>query len=404
MTFVIGRFRSNTSARISFYSLVIIIVVAFTADFLATSTPLMVRESGRLYSPIVEQTLHNWGLKERRPEIRDWKTENFDFILFAPIPFDPEEIRQAAVRYGPPLSSSVFNDNDFKHWLGTDRLGRDVAAGMIHGFRRSLTIGFLAMLIAGLIGFIFGAAAGFWGDNSLKIHWIKTLIPVSIMIYLLYFITWIFPYRNSSILLVLLFILSALVLFFGNKLIDLLIKRKRRKQFLPLDIITMRTVELIDAVPGLLLILALASVISLPGIWTLVLIIPVVRWTNFTRFIRAEILKVKELNFVKAAYISGQSKISVLLKYVLPEVIGPCLVLFAFGVSSTILLESTLSFLGIGVPVETVTWGSMLNAARYNFGSWWLAIFPGLAIFCTVTILNLIGDGILQAIDPKKHV
>jgi peptide/nickel transport system permease protein len=287
--------------------------------------------------------------------------------------------------------------------MGTDRLGRDVAAGMIHGFRRSLTIGFLAMTIAGAVGFFLGALAGFWGDNSFKFRWVKLIIPSILAIYIMYFLTWIYPHKENHTFLAVLIVVSILFLITGNKLIDILIKRKRT-YLLPVDILTMRTVELVDAVPGLLLILAFTTVIALPGIWTLVLIIPIVRWTDFTRFIRAEILKIKELNFVKAAYIGGQSRISVLFKYVLPEVIGPGLVLFAFGVSSTILLESTLSFLGIGVPVEVVTWGSMLNAARYSFESWWLAIFPGLAIFLTVTILNVIGDGILQAIDPKMHI
>ena len=98
----------------------------------------------------------------------------------------------------------------------------------------------------------------------------------------------------------------------------------------------------------------------------------------------------------------GYSEWRIILRHAVPNALTPVLITVAFGIASAILLEAFLSFLGIGVPPEQVTWGSMLNSARTYFSAWWLAIFPGLAIFVTVTIFNLLGEGLTDALDPRR--
>ena len=130
-------------------------------------------------------------------------------------------------------------------------------------------------------------------------------------------------------------------------------------------------------------------------------IIGLTGWTGIARFIRAELLKVRNLEYIEAAHALGYSESRTLLKHAIPNSLSPVLISIAFGIASAILVESTLSFLGIGVPAETMTWGSMLSSARQSPSAWWLAIFPGFAIFITVTWYNLVGEGLTDALDPR---
>ncbi|MBK8505631.1 MAG: ABC transporter permease subunit [Saprospiraceae bacterium] len=98
---------------------------------------------------------------------------------------------------------------------------------------------------------------------------------------------------------------------------------------------------------------------------------------------------------------SGLSSFKILTKYIMPEAFGPLVVIFAFGVSSVVLLESTLSFLGIGIPIEEVTWGTLLSQARNYSDAWWLALFPGLCIFLLVLSLNVVGNQLKRRFDPQ---
>ena len=107
-------------------------------------------------------------------------------------------------------------------------------------------------------------------------------------------------------------------------------------------------------------------------------------------------------HFVEAARSLGVSDVRVMARHILPNALAPVLVSMSFGVASAILAESGLSFLGIGVPAHLVTWGSILSEARANTFAWWLAVFPGFAIFLTVTVYNLLGDGLRDALDPKS--
>ena len=109
------------------------------------------------------------------------------------------------------------------------------------------------------------------------------------------------------------------------------------------------------------------------------------------------------MDYVAAAQVLGASDARIMLRHILPNAIAPVLVSMSFGVASAILTESGLSFLGIGVPAHLVTWGSILAVAQSNTTAWWLAVFPGAAIFVTVTAYNLLGDGLRDALDPRQR-
>ena len=166
--------------------------------------------------------------------------------------------------------------------------------------------------------------------------------------------------------------------------------------------LVMRLIEVLNAVPGLLLIIAFAAIFSTKSLWPIILIIGLLGWTGIARFFRAELLKVRNMDYIQAAKALGFSKWRVLFKHALPNAIGPVMIVIAFGIARAILTEASLSFLGIGIDSATqVTWGTILRSGRNAIAYWWLALFPGLAIFLTVLIFNLIGEGLRNAIDAK---
>ena len=125
-------------------------------------------------------------------------------------------------------------------------------------------------------------------------------------------------------------------------------------------------------------------------------------WTGVARLIRGEFLKIRQVAYVEAEKALGARDLRIIFRHILPNALAPTLVVATFGIADAILIESALSFLGFGVPPPTASWGDILSQSRsYIDFAWWLASFPGAAIFITVTIYNLVGEGIRDAIDPR---
>ena len=170
---------------------------------------------------------------------------------------------------------------------------------------------------------------------------------------------------------------------------------------IPIDIIISRTIEILNSVPILLLILSICAVVKRPSIMLIMVIIGLTGWTGIAGFIRAELLKVRSLEYIEAAESLGYSQWRIMLRHAIPNSLTSVLITIAFGVASAILTETSLSFLGIGVQSDVVTWGKLLNEAHADVSGWWFAVFPGLAIFVTVTVFNLLGEGLTDAMDPR---
>ena len=152
--------------------------------------------------------------------------------------------------------------------------------------------------------------------------------------------------------------------------------------------------------PTFFLILTIVAFLG-ANIFFVMIIIGLTGWMGIARLVRGEVLRVRNMEYVTAANSIGFGPARTIFRHVLPNSLAPVLVSVAFGVAGAILTESALSFLGLGVPLEVVTWGSTLNASRSAVFAWWLAIFPGMAIFLTVVSYNLIGDGLRDATDPR---
>lgn len=163
----------------------------------------------------------------------------------------------------------------------------------------------------------------------------------------------------------------------------------------------MRLTDLFLSLPAVLIALAVAATIG-PSLLNVIFIIGLLYWAPFARMVRAEALSIRELDYVQAAYAIGCNPFRVLFLHILPNIINTVIVLATLQIAAAILLESTLSFLGVGVPPPTPTWGIMVADGRqYVELGWWTVTFPGMAIMLTVLSINLLGDALRDFLDPK---
>jgi peptide/nickel transport system permease protein len=238
----------------------------------------------------------------------------------------------------------------WEHPFGTDSLGRDILARMLWGGRISLAVGIIAALVAILLGTAIGAIAGFFGGITDTLLMRLTDLFISLpQVPLLLVIS--FLYKQS---------------FY--------------------DFFQRRTGS---GVTGIFLLI--------------VLVIGLLNWMPTTRLVRASYLSTKQKEFVEAAEAMGSSRASQMFRHILPNVMSPIIVAATLGVGAAIITESALSFLGLGFPSDVPTWGSMLYEAKDRFEiAPHEAIFPGTMIFLTVLSINYIGDGLRDALDPRK--
>lgn len=167
------------------------------------------------------------------------------------------------------------------------------------------------------------------------------------------------------------------------------------------DAVVLRLIEIMLCFPTLILILSLIVFLP-PSIYNIMIALGITTWTAPARLVRGEFLKLRESDFATAARATGLTDRRIIFRHLLPNALAPVLVSATFGVAGAILTESALSFLGFGVPPPTASWGEILSQSKmYVDFAWWLVVFPGAAIFVTVTAFNLVGEGFRDAMDPR---
>lgn len=326
--FVRRQFRKSTYGTISIWIVCTMALIAVFADFLANDKPIVASHNGSIIFPVLKSYGTGLGITEWDKEYvnADWKSLQYDWVVFPPIPYSPSTTDKHLVSLKDRAPSS-------KHFLGTDDIGRDVSAGLVHGSRYALSIGFVAMGIASVIGIFIGAIAGFFGGR--------------------------------------------------------------------IDLYASRLIEIVITFPRFFLIITIVAMVEQGGLWLIMGLIGITGWTSIARFMRGEVLRIRNLDYISSATALGFSTPRIIFRHIMPNAIAPVMIYVAFGIVAAILLESALSFLGFGVPPTVVTWGSVLFKARSSTYSWWLAVFPGLLIFITVSAFQLIGDALRDATDPR---
>jgi peptide/nickel transport system permease protein len=404
------QFRKNRMAVWALRLLYVLLFVALTGDFIANEKPLYCKLEGETHFPVFRSYLVSIGLADWEAKFfqTPWHEHDYETAVWPLIPFSASTLDISNANYAAPGAVMRAGDYSFTHRLGTDELGRDVLAGLVSGTRIAMLVGILAMAIATLIGGILGALGGYFGDDRFKVSraslWLNILgLPLA---YFYGFSSRSFALQEEALFTALPISLGIVLGVFALlNLLAIALKRLPglgKEVCVPLDLIVMRLIEIFNSIPALLLILSIVAIIEEKSIFYIMAIIGLIRWTGIARFLRAELLRVRSLEYIEAAQALGYSEWRTLFRHAMPNALTPVLITVAFGIASAILLEAFLSFLGIGVPPDQVTWGSMLNSSRSKASAWWLAVFPGFAIFLTVTIFNLLGEGLTDALDPRR--
>lgn len=257
-------------------------------------------------------------------------------------PFDPNAIDNVHWQ-GTPLPPCFQDASQCGgHLLGTDEVGRDMLSRLLFGARISLMVGLFAVLMEVVIGSTLGAIAGYYGG------WIDWAI--------------------------------------------------------------MRVTDVFLSIPLLPLLLVLTAIVAASSskaalnFGAIVIIIGGLSWMGVARLVRASFLSLREREFAEAARAIGNNDFRIIFRHLLPNAVAPIVVQATLDVAGVIVLESTLSFLGMGIQPPTASWGNMLSNAQANLQvAWWAAVFPGLCILVTVLAINYMGDGLRDALDPNMQ-
>lgn len=405
------RFRKNRLAKWSLRILYSLIFIAVFADFIANERPLYCQFQGDTYFPVFHSYLED--LKLTKPSAaflnQDWADIEYESAIFPPIPYSADKTDLYASRLSP-FGEQKVKSLRWRHWLGTGLTGKDMAAGLIIGVRYALLVGLISMSIAVFLGVLLGSLAGYFGDDKLKISRIRVLLNFVGFFFGIFFAFSARAYqlriagKDGGLFFELtksVFIFLFILLIFN--LLASLLKRISilgKKVKFPIDLLIMRAIEVLTSIPGLLLLLSLVAIIQDKSILYVMLIIGFLGWTGIARFTRAEMLRIRNLEYMEAGRALGYGNARMMLRHALPNAITPILITVAFGIAGAILLEASLSFLNLGAASDEITWGSMLTDARSqdSIKAWWLAVFPGFMIFLTVTVFNLIGEGVTEAL------
>ena len=241
------------------------------------------------------------------------------------------------VSEGQKVEEIIARGGNLSHFLGTDKVGRDILSRIIYGSRISIVVAAIAIVVAGTIGTSLGISAGYFGS------WIDALI--------------------------------------------------------------MRAVDVSLSIPIILLALALVSALG-ASFATVIVVLVLLLWAHYARMARGVTLSVRSADFVSRARVAGSSDIRIMIKHILPNVFNSLVVLATLQVGFVIVIESTLSFLGAGIPKPNPAWGLMVADGRdliATTSGWWVSFFPGLTIMLVVLSMNLLGDWLRDKLDPRQR-
>jgi len=284
--------------------------------------------------------------------------------------------------------------------FGTDDLGRDVFARMLQGAWVSLTVGFVAVGIAVVIGIFMGGIAGYYGQRHIRVDQliIAALFfmgAVSLIAGLVFVSGSFFICAAAGIS------VSLYAQHSAKETSAALWKRLWHKNTLSIDTVIMRFVDIMLCFPSFFLILTVVALLP-ASIYNIMIVIGLTSWMGTTRFVRAEFLSLREQDFVAAARALGLNNFRIIFRHMMPNAVAPVLVSATIGIASAILTEAGLSFLGFGVPPPHATWGNILSdGKRFIFDAPWLTFVPGIAILIVVLSFNLFGEGLRDVLNPK---
>lgn len=320
--------------------------------------------------------------------------EEVNWKIMPLVPYNPESMDNADRILIPPFGKNLSEPSaKYRHWLGTDGLGRDVMAGIIYGFRIALIIALLSGIVSLFLGYSLGAIAGYYGNKGFRMNILYLIALVLIFLFYTFYAYWSAVVGDSFSIVLLLAVLglAALMIYMG-------LKSEKFRLRIPMDSIVMRTVDFFSSIPALLILLVLSVALRGWNVYEIAILIGFLRWPTLSRHVRAEVMHLRNSEEIEYTKGLGFSDYFILSRRVLMRSIQSALVVLAFVTASSIILEATLSFLGLGLPPETISWGNLMHQSRSYPDAWWLVVFPGIILFLIVYGLNDWGRKINKAV------
>lgn len=369
--------------RLLMLSIHLIAAVFCFSDFIFGSKPLLCKYQNAWYFMVIQgDAPHGSQFMADLSTLAEWdyRKLKYDFSIWPWIYLDAKEMNSEAA-WLPPFSS---NEKQFKYILGSYDLGRDVFAACLYGLKKSLSLSILVILFSFLPGLLIGSLFVFHSQRYHKISiysWSLLFIAGVVLIYGLgLFAEW----RFVNIEMLLYFILCI-----GILMITAYLLRNRNPQIaFNFDGLSLRYIEIMKSIPVLLILLLLLQIFKNPGTYTLAGIISLIYIPNIAKYARSFTMNILQEHYITSAFVIGQSGWKIFTKHILPKLVLDLLPVFAFGIANIILLEAALSFLGLGLPIDQISLGTLMHTARLNPSAWWVVIFPGVLVFWLVYTFN----------------
>lgn len=374
----------------------VLLFLAVFAPFLAGNQPILVNLNGALHFPVLkgdtDYTMRVAALAQNK---------DLQWMVKPPVPFSPHDMDLQRVAVPPFSKAAIPGIENTRHWLGTDELGRDVLAQVIHGSRTSLMIALIAVALAVMIGILLGALGGYWHNRNLQLHFLTFFFWV-VLVVLVAHVAWVAWQIQSWMTSALLLIPVLTFIYLLRRVNQWLLKSRVKNWSIMLtpDAWVLWVVHLITALPAYFILIALLAVWRDVSAVGLSVILGLLMWPDIARLMRASVISVRNEAYIDATSALGISPWRVVLRHIAPNAWRSALTTIGFAVGAAIVAESFLSFIGIA-SANTVSWGTLLASSRANPEWWWLSVFPGLALISAVLVFYRL-SGLLISSPEKK--
>jgi len=327
------RFRRNRLGYWSLWVFGILVVLSLFAEILSTDRPLVVRDEGRTYFPVLQvYSEKTFGGDFETPAdyldpfIRERITRDGNWAVYAPNPYGPRTLNYFATSPNPAAPSR-------ENYLGSDDRGRDLLAQLIYGFRVSVLFALALTAIGVVLGVVTGALQGVFGGKT--------------------------------------------------------------------DLAFQRFIEIWGSMPELYLLIIFSAIFA-PSVALLLILLSLFGWMGLSDYVRAEFLRNRQMDYVRAARALGVSNLQIMRRHILPNSMTPVVTFLPFRMSAAILALTSLDFLGLGVPPGTPSLGELLSQGKANIDAWWISLSTFAVLVVTLMLLTFMGDALRDALDPRK--
>ncbi len=361
------------SKKIAIAVIIIYALIGLFNSFLANNKPIVALDKDGYHCPACVDFMEDLGLYNSGISL----DKTYQWAIYPLVPYGPSQIIADDIKLSPLKGISK------RHYLGTDRLGRDLLAGVIRGCFTSFKIGLFVVLISGFIGVLFGLLMAYFGNDRFMVNK-KVFIGMAIISLIAMFYIFYLPSISNKIFAMVTAI--SLMVFIHKKTTN------DRQWSIPIDNFMNNVIVIRKSVPSLMWILALIPLFKTNASINIIIVMSLLGWANYARHARSEALSLMSKEFVITSQLAGHSFWHVARKHLLPLIIPTIAVVAGSSFSGSMLAESGLSFLGLGLPADEVSWGMYMQQAKVSIDMWWLGLFPGLALFIIVFAFNTLGE------------